>query len=71
MLLTNTNKDKRIMGIGTGRSLKALRVSTGVKQTDLALELRISSSYLSLIEAEKRRLTEDMALRAMTFLLGQ
>lgn len=47
-----------------GRALKLYRLMAGIKQKDLARRLDTSSSYLSLVESDKRTPSIDFLSRA-------
>jgi predicted transcriptional regulator/DNA-binding XRE family transcriptional regulator len=50
-----------------GSRIKRLRRQRNISQTDLAMALGISPSYLNLIEHNRRRLTVGLLLRASSF----
>lgn len=37
-----------------GKTIKVLRVSSGIKQKELAARLRVTANYLSLVESDRR-----------------
>ncbi len=47
-----------------GETLRALRESRGIRVGEFAIQLNISPAYLSNIEAGRKRLTQQLAVKA-------
>jgi len=58
------NLERDVDSLRIGQTLKDLRAARSVTQQDLADDLGISASYLSLLESDKRRTTRKI-LRAL------